>query len=203
MISSSVISFIGPSSPQRRYGQGTDYKKECLYIYLYHAQVGIQSLGSRRHCTKSNHVDGEAYRFPLCVHSFRRALPASLPHVPRTRRRRGSLAGSPSPNHEWGIQLSGKSHESQGYMSACASCTGSTRSSETPATSFPYPSAYFTPRVVHAAAPLHTIHNTQRKKATHISVSRLSFGVIRRLRMVLHPARCRRTCAVGMVCPLP
>ena len=44
---------------------------------------------------------------------------------------------------------------------------------------------------------------TPKRKATHIKVSRLSFGVIRRLRMVLHPARCRRTCAVGMVCPLP
>ena len=44
---------------------------------------------------------------------------------------------------------------------------------------------------------------TPKRKATHISMSRLSFGVIRRLRMVLHPARCRRTCAVGMVCPLP
>ena len=40
-----------------------------------------------------------------------------------------------------------------------------------------------------------------KKKATHISVSRLSFGVIRRLRMVLHPARCRRTCAVGWFAP--
>ena len=44
---------------------------------------------------------------------------------------------------------------------------------------------------------------TPKRKATHIKVSRLSFGVIRRLRMVLHPARCRRTCAFGMVCPLP
>ena len=60
---------------------------------------------------------------------------------PRTRRRRGSLVGSPSPNHEWGIQPSGNHHEVEGYMSACASCTGSTRPSETPATSFPYPSA--------------------------------------------------------------
>ena len=50
---------------------------------------------------------------------------------------------------------------------------------------------------------VHLFKQMVRKKATHISVSRLSFGVIRRLRMVLHPARCRHTCAVGMVCPLP
>ena len=35
-----------------------------------------------------------------------------------------------------------------------------------------------------------------------IQVSRLSFGVIRRLRMVLRPAHCRRTCAVGRACLL-
>ena len=97
------------------------------------------------------------------------ALP---PLSPRTLRRRGSLAGSPSPNHEWGIQPSGNHHEVEGYMSACASCTGSTRLSAPPATSFPYPSAYFTPRVVHAAAPLHTI------QTTHTHVSRLSHFVI-------------------------
>ena len=173
MIDSSVVPFIGPFPLQRRYVQGTDYKKECLYIYLYHAQVGIQSLGSRRYCTKSSHEGEEAYRFPLYGHRFRRALPASLPHVQRTRRRRGSQAGSPSPNHEWGIQPSGNHHEVEGYMSACASCTGSTRLSEIPATSFPYPSAYITPRVVHAAAPLHTIQTTHTKKAPHTHVSRL------------------------------
>ena len=55
----------------------------------------------------------------------------------------------------------------------------------------------------HVFQHMHLFRQMVRKKATHISVSRLSFGVIRRLRMVLHPARCRRTCAVGMVCPLP
>ena len=48
-----------------------------------------------------------------------------------------------------------------------------------PATSFPFSSAYFTPRVVHAAAPLHTIQTTHTKKATHTHVSRLSHFVIR------------------------
>lgn len=94
---------------------------------------------------------------------------------PRIRRRRGSLDKETARTNFWNDKKS-TVHNSQPdsdkyHNVGCVS-------SAPPATSFPFPSAYFTPRVVHAAAPLHAIQISHTKKATHARVSRLSHFVI-------------------------
>lgn len=89
---------------------------------------------------------------------------------PRTRRRRGSLDKETARTNFWNDKKS-TVHNSQPdsdkyHNVGCVS-------SAPPATSFPVPSAYFTPRVVHAAAPLPN-HAYQRRTPEFTDVQSLT-----------------------------